>query len=142
MRSRKLQALDFIKGFFARWGSSPSLGEIAAELGVSNKRAHELVGQLADEGLIRRRKGKHRGLELVGGKGPMSQADALLQLRECGWVVDNDAKTVAPTLPEGAFPPLTNMGLPMLPELDHDPDLDIGLGSHDGHDQGKRGSAP
>lgn len=124
MVSRKLIALDFIKRYFAEWGASPSLDEIAASLSVSKQRANELVRQLSTEAQIRHTKGKHRGIELVEPGAAMSQAEALLRLRELGWRVHNDVKAVDP--------PLTNIELPNLPLLDHDPARDIGVGISDG----------
>lgn len=124
MRSRKLQALDFIKGYFAEHGGSPSLSEIAAKLGVSRQRAHELVEQLAAEELILHTPGKPRGLALVEPTEELSQGDALLRLKGLGWVVDNEARTVGQSLVD-AVAPLTNVELLMLPLLDHKPDQDI-----------------
>ena len=37
MASRKLLALDFIKGYFPKWGASPSLREIANALGATRQ---------------------------------------------------------------------------------------------------------
>lgn len=131
MVSRKLLALDFIKSYFARWGASPSLDEIAAALEVSKQRAHELVQQLSEEAQIRHTRGKRRGIELVDPAQQMSQADALLRLRELGWRVSNDEKIIEPNPPE-VQPPLTKAELPSLPFLDHDPERDIGVGNGHG----------
>jgi len=110
MRSRKLQALDFIKRYFAQWGHSPSLDEIGAELGVSKQRANELVGQLSLEQQIRRVSGKKRGIELVDPKEEISEADALLRLRQLGWILPETSLSVRT---------LTETGLNDLPRLDH-----------------------
>ncbi len=109
MRSRKLQALDFIKRYVAQWGQSPSIGEVAAALGVSRKRAHELIHQLAREEMIRHVRGKTRGISLIDQGEEISEADMLLRLASEGWKIVNDAGT------------LTKNGLISLPFLDHDP---------------------
>ncbi len=110
MRSRKLQALDFIKQYVAKWSHSPSLGEIAAELGISKKRVHELVHQLSLERQIEIVAGKTRGIRLPQSQ-PMSEADVILRLKELGFTVDYKARSVQP--------PLTKTGLPGLPFLGH-----------------------
>jgi SOS-response transcriptional repressor LexA len=114
MRSRKLQALDFIKRYFAQWGQSPSLDEIAGALGVSKQRAAELVHQLSLDLQIRRVRGKTRGITLIDRSEEISEADVLLRLAGLGW----------------QLAPLTENGLPALPVLDHDPGRDIGVGLH------------
>lgn len=111
MRSRKLQALDFIKRYFVEWGHSPSLDEIGAGLEVSKQRASELVQQLCDEDQIQRVAGKRRGIVLVERGEQLSEADVLLRLKQLGWHVDPDARLF--------LRPLTENGLPGLPELDH-----------------------
>jgi hypothetical protein len=140
MASRKLQALDFIKTYWSRWGGSPSLGEIAAELGVSNKRAHQLVEQLEREGLIR------RGIEPPAPIDRFSQADAMWRLRQLGFRIDEDIVKVQ-DVETGLYPrpeeagPFTNMPLPPLPHLDHErgaEEADPGLrgGDQDGEQSG------
>ena len=116
MRSRKLQALTFVKRYFAIWGKSPTLSEIAAALGVSIKRAHELVEQLSDEEQLRRIRGKRRGIELIDRGEEFSEADALLRLRALGWAIDEEVQRVGKTQPPLARP-LTEKGLPDLPYL-------------------------
>lgn len=106
MRSRKLQALDFILGYFARWGGSPSLEEIASALSVTRQSAHYLVKQLAADGRVLHTPGVHRGLRLVDPQAAISLAQALLVLRRCGVLKDA---------------PLTDEELTGLPVLDHDP---------------------
>jgi hypothetical protein len=114
MRSRKLQALDFIKRYFAQWGESPTLSELAAELGIGVKYAHELVGQLSRELQIKVVKGKKRGIVLIDRGEQISEADVLLLLAQRGWTIKAGALT--------ATPPLTKNGLPDLLFLDHKPD--------------------
>jgi SOS-response transcriptional repressor LexA len=102
MRSRKLQALDFIKRYFAQWGHSPTLGELAAELGVSTKRAYDLVHQLADERQIEVTAGKTRGIRLIDRAEELSEADVLLRLsrsagRSARAAADPAAAAVRPT---------------------------------------------
>jgi SOS-response transcriptional repressor LexA len=123
MRSRRLIALDFIKRYWAEWGDSPSLSEIAAKLDITRQRANQLVDQLVEQGLILRTPGKRRGLSLVE-RPPISRADALLALRELGVKMDQDFLRTG-------LEPLTNNGLALVPELDHDPALDVGVGFND-----------
>ncbi|MDP8995104.1 MAG: MarR family transcriptional regulator [Pseudomonadota bacterium] len=107
MRSRKLQALDFIKRFFAQWGHSPTLSEIAAALGVSKQRASGLVERLSRERQIEVVASKPRGIRLPDRSGEFSEADVLLRLQQMGVHIVGG---------------LTEKGLPPLPELGHDPD--------------------
>lgn len=152
MSSRKLQALDFIKRYFARWSQSPTLGELSAELGVSRKRAHELVHQLAEEEMIEHEAGQARGIRLVDRGEEMSETDVLLRLAALGWTIshgqfvievrpppsdacDATAATIleslshGPAKPTGAVKGVTDKGLHRLPVLDHKPDLDRGAGA-------------
>lgn len=126
MRSRKLQALDFIKRYIAQWHHSPSLGELASHLGVSRQRAHALVERLSDEQQIRRVPGKQRGIVLVDHGQAISEADMLVRLAKLGWRFAADSK---------ALSPLTKKGLLDLAVLDHKPDPDTGAGLHCGSDR-------
>lgn len=121
MVSRKLQALRFIKEYFAEFGKSPSLGEIGNALGVSRQRAAELVQQLeTDKDIVRKPGG--RGILLTEPALMLSRSDALLILQAAGWKVRVDGRHLG--LPTDAFGyPLTDCGLPLLPELDHIPDV-------------------
>ena len=123
MSSRKLQALDFIKRYFAQWGHSPTLGELSAELGVSAKRAHDLVHALAEQQMIRHTAGKTRGIELIDRAAGLSEADVLLHLAAMGWTVAHGGFVLhAPGAPPGGVFPvqqLTEKGLHALPMLDH-----------------------
>jgi SOS-response transcriptional repressor LexA len=110
MRSRKLQALDFIKRYYAEWGHSPSLAEIGAELGVTKQRVSSLIAQLSIDRQIEVTSGKTRGIKLVDQGEQLSEADVLLRLQQLGWRVDPAARL---------FGPLTEKGLPELPFLDH-----------------------
>lgn len=119
MSSRKLHALDFIKRYFARWSYSPTLGELAAHLEVSTKRAHELVHQLAVEKMIEHIAGKTRGIRLIDRGEELSEADVLLRLTNMGWTIGKDDRIIEPPI-EASFP-LTEKGLHPLPYLDHVP---------------------
>lgn len=123
MASRKLQALDFIARYIGRWGGSPSYDEIANELGVSKTRARSLVRQLERDGHIVRERGGRRTIRLLEGSDRASLADAMLELRRRGFVVDEDLFTISA--------PCTNRPLPVLPPLRHIP----GTESGDGDDQ-------
>jgi SOS-response transcriptional repressor LexA len=123
MRSRKLQALDFIKGYFAQWGASPSLSEIGAALGISRQRASKLVGQLSREAQIRKAAGKGRGITLPDDAGgAIGEASLLVRLAALGWRIDPGA--------------LTERRLSGLPVLDHPRADEVGVGNHDGDETG------
>lgn len=104
MCSRKLQALGFIKRYLADWGGSPSLNEVAAELGVSRQRVNQLIRQLAREGLIAHTRGVPRSLRLVP----------------------------PPSMRDRADDALSKTRLPGLPRLDHNPAGDRAGDNHDG----------
>lgn len=57
MTRSQAAALDAIRTHFRDTGCSPSMGDLGRLLNVSRSRAHRLVGQLTDAGLIRRRSG-------------------------------------------------------------------------------------
>lgn len=120
MSSRKLAVLNFVKGFFAQHGASPSYGEIAAAVGVNRKIAHQIVEQLSQEAQLIRTPGKTRGLGLPDPVAEMGEADALLRLRKLGYVVNRDALVVVKPGPPA---PETNKGLHGLPFLDHQSDV-------------------
>jgi biotin operon repressor len=119
--SRKLQALRFIKEYFREWGKSPSLGEIGGSLGVSRKRAFELVQALAVEGSIIVKPGA-RGIILPEPAEMMMREDLLLQLRAHGFTV---VEPLAGMPANDSAWPLTYSGLPLLPELDDIPSIRI-----------------
>jgi hypothetical protein len=130
MSSRKLQARDFIYRYFARWGYSPTLGEIAGELGVSRKYAYDLVHQLATEKMIEVVAGKARGIRLIDRGEELSEADVLFRLLGLGWTVgQGDHVLIPPAAPitaggvtHAVLRALTTNGLSGLTVLDFDPD--------------------
>lgn len=63
MASRRLLVLAFVRAYIARWGASPSYGEIAAGVGASPTRVRDAVKSLARAGLLHREPGP-RGLSL------------------------------------------------------------------------------
>jgi hypothetical protein len=159
MSSRKLQALDFIKRYFAKWGHSPTLGEIGAHLGVSPKRAHDLVHQLAIEKMIEHISGKARGIRLVDRGQQLSEADVLLRLSSLGWTIGTGgvieppiaaafphrrgAECPVPTAPgDRACGPLTEKELPLVAELDHDPAIQDQAGIYGSKEPGADQEGP
>ena len=127
MTSRKLQALAFIRHFYARWGQSPTLGEIAAALKISRKRAHELVGQLATEKMVEVVAGKPRGIRLLETGEELSEAEILVRLSAMGWTIGDGDHVIQPpgsvfaadpSNPTAVGYPLTDKGLHVLPFLD------------------------
>lgn len=121
MVSRKLQVLAFIKRYYVEYAVSPTQGEIALGLRLAKARVQALVRQLDAEGLVRRVRGKRRGIMLADGAKHVSDIDALLQLQRAGWVVNSGQSELVPPYP---FPSLT---LPV--QLDHIPDVEIGVGN-------------
>lgn len=64
---RQGQILDFIKQYIQSKGSAPTLREIANALGVSSlATVHEHLVTLEEKGLIKRKTGKTRSIELTG----------------------------------------------------------------------------
>lgn len=63
---RQQQILDFIKQHIGTTGSAPTLRQIAEAIGVSSlATVHEHLQALQDKGLIKRRQGKVRAIELI-----------------------------------------------------------------------------
>lgn len=66
---RQKQILDFIGQYIQKFGTSPTLQEIADALGVSSlATVHEHLQTLAKKGVIRRFEGAVRGIELLDKK--------------------------------------------------------------------------
>lgn len=64
---RQRQILDFIRQHIQSTGSAPTLREIAGAIGVSSlATVHEHLQTLENKGLIKRKTGKTRGIELIG----------------------------------------------------------------------------
>ncbi len=65
--TRQGQILDFIKQYIQSTGRAPTLREIAEALGVSSlATVHEHLVSLVEKGLIRRKGGKSRAIDIVG----------------------------------------------------------------------------
>lgn len=66
---RQKQILDFIGQYIQKFGTSPTLQEIADSLGVSSlATVHEHLQTLTKKGVIRRFEGAVRGIELIDSK--------------------------------------------------------------------------
>ncbi|MFH1243979.1 MAG: transcriptional repressor LexA [bacterium] len=66
---RQKQILDFIDQYIQKFGTSPTLQEIADALGVSSlATVHEHLQTLAKKGVIRRFEGAVRGIEILDHK--------------------------------------------------------------------------
>ena len=89
MASFRLLVLAFVRDYIGMMGVSPSYGEIAARMdnGCTRSRVRAAVKSLVRDGLLIKIKG-HRGLRL-----PSIRQEAIKQLRDLGWVVDEDSKT-------------------------------------------------
>ncbi len=117
--TRKDQALAFIAAYLTRTGISPSIGEIAANLGVGPTRAKALVHRLAKERAIERAPGAQRAISIPG----LFDQLVIDRLRQDGWTVDRDVMVGA--CPQGH--------LPLVAILEHIADPDDG-GDHAGSD--------
>lgn len=66
---RQKQIVDFISQYIQKFGTSPTLQEIADSLGVSSlATVHEHLQALTKKGVIRRYEGAVRGIELLDNK--------------------------------------------------------------------------
>ena len=88
MASRRLLVLAFVREYITRWGQSPSYGEISNALAISPTRARQLVKALVASGQLIRSPGP-RGITL-----PTLRDEAIRQLRELGFSVDEDILTL------------------------------------------------
>lgn len=137
MSSRKVRVHDFVKRYFARWGTSPTLGEIGAGCGITRTHAHRLIHELADEKMIELAAGKARGIRLRERSDELSEADALVLLSELGWTIGDGNKVINPRGLAAAFPMLDHPDVTdsrLLPFLDHSDDR-----SAKGESEGMRG---
>lgn len=65
MTPRQMEVLTFIRDYRARVGYSPTLQEIADELGITKVTVFEHVGALVEKGLLRHLAHKARSLEIT-----------------------------------------------------------------------------
>lgn len=107
MTSRRLLVLAFVRDYLTLYGSSPSYGEIANALRCSPTRVRQHVKALVAAGQLLRRPGP-RGLSL-----PTLRDEAVRQLRELGWSIDEDREAV--------IAPCAHSTLHTLPMLDYVP---------------------
>lgn len=99
MNSRKLQALEFIQRYYIE------------------TRVQALIRVLERDGLVRRVRGKSRGIMLIGHAKHISDLDALLQLQRRGWTINQGRMELVP--------PLSCPSLPWPPKLDHISEVEI-----------------
>ena len=82
---RQKQILEFIKKYIEKYNSSPTLGEIAQEIGVSSlATVHEHLQALSLKGVIKRFEGAVRGIEVIDQK--MSDALTGIELPILGYI--------------------------------------------------------
>lgn len=82
---RQKQIVDFIGQYIQKFGTSPTLQEIADSLGVSSlATVHEHLQTLAKKGVIRRFEGAVRGIELLDQK--IGNALESVELPILGWI--------------------------------------------------------
>jgi len=66
---RQKQILDYIRQYIQKYGSSPTLQEIASAIGVSSlATVHEHLQSMAKKGVIRKFEGSVRGIDIVNEK--------------------------------------------------------------------------
>lgn len=109
--SRKEQALAFIVEQLVLTGRSPSLEEIARQLGVAKSRARDLVKALRHDGAVQQVPGAQRALTVPG----LARRIAIEQLRREGYLVDEDILRVRTS---------THVHLPLVAVIEHHPDDD------------------
>ena len=82
---RQKQIVDFIGQYIQKFGTSPTLQEIADSLGVSSlATVHEHLQTLAKKGVIRRFEGAVRGIELLDQK--IGNTLESVELPILGWI--------------------------------------------------------
>lgn len=88
---RQQQILDFIKQFIQTHGSAPTLRQIADAMGVSSlATVHEHLLSLVEKGLIKRKTGKTRSIDLVG---PVNFAGEGLEAPILGYIAAGEPIT-------------------------------------------------
>ena len=96
---RQKEILDYIEGFIAEWGYSPSFEEIAESFGYSSlATVHEHLSNLERKGYIRKSYNESRSVELVRpGQGAPSMELPLLGAVAAGLPIEAipDSETVA-----------------------------------------------
>lgn len=101
MASFRLLVLAFVRQYISEHGEGPSYGEIAAKLDSNRERVRKAVKRLVKDGQLIRTPGE-RGLKLPG-----VIDESIRQLREAGWVINEEARegylpvpvTIRPLLP-------------------------------------------
>jgi repressor LexA len=70
LTKRQREILDYLEGFIARHGYSPSLQEIGDHFGLSSvATVHKHVQHLVEKGLVRKSWNRSRSVEVVDGEG-------------------------------------------------------------------------
>ena len=105
LTARQLDVVDFVHEFQRKRRISPTLSEIAFQLGVSKITAHEHLNQLERKGVIRRAPRRARSVELLVAPPPKGE-NVVTVAAEL-----EDGRRVAPAVeefaigPEGLLPP-------------------------------------
>lgn len=137
MTSRKLLALGFIRRYITEHGGSPTYGEIGQGLGVTRERARDLVRSLVRDKKLVRDTGAKRGIRLPLPAGVPDIDGAFALLRARGFKIDEEGLGLTAAIP------FTSAPLPMLPELEHIPDIEIGVANDsDERTRTSKGGAP
>ncbi len=75
---RQRQILDFIRQYIQKYGYSPTLNEIAQEIGVTSiATVHEHIHAMEKKGVVRRPRGEIRGIEIVDKREEMAKGTEL-----------------------------------------------------------------
>ncbi len=104
---RQKQILDFISQYIQKFGASPTLQQIAEATGVSSLATiHEHLNNLEKKGVLRRYKGKVRGIEILTEKFLANGNRPQVELPILGFIaagspiephVDSEASLLVPT---------------------------------------------
>jgi DNA-binding IscR family transcriptional regulator len=103
MTPTQLSVLDYCRERLTSSGISPTLQEIGDHCGVSRPRVAQIVDRLAQDGLLKRTRGRHRGIALGGMADIRAIATAaiLAELGRRGETLDGLARPARPMLGRG-----------------------------------------
>ena len=65
LTTRQRHTLQIIDDFITQWGYSPTMQQLADELGIKPASVHDQINQLVEKGYLLREPGKQRGLSVL-----------------------------------------------------------------------------
>lgn len=102
--SRRLVLLAYVRAYQGKFaGISPSLGEMAAELRTSRSRIRAHLARLEREGMLLRIPGERRSILLLDDPVRL-EAQALRLLRQFGWTVNDEIRSVGKAVTKSDLP--------------------------------------